>query len=84
MATLRIEPLHPEFGARITGVDLREPLPAETVGEIRAAIDDYSFLCFPDQPFDDERQLAFTRLLGEPERQVGVGEERRADRARCR
>ena len=76
MATLRIEPLHPEFGARITGVDLREPLPAETVGEIRAAIDDYSFLCFPDQPFDDERQLAFTRLLGEPEpNHVKLGQE---------
>ena len=76
MATLTIEPLHPEFGARITGVDLRDPLPEEIVGEIRAAIDDYSFLCFPDQPFDDERQLAFTSRLGTPEpNHVKLGQE---------
>lgn len=76
MATLTIEPLHPEFGARITGVDLRGPLPAETVNEIRAAIDGYSFLCFPGQPFDDARQLAFTRSLGEPEpNHVKLGQE---------
>ncbi|MGH6621938.1 MAG: TauD/TfdA dioxygenase family protein, partial [Alphaproteobacteria bacterium] len=44
--------------------------------EIRAAIDDYSFLCFPDQPFDDVRQLAFTRSLGEPEpNHVKLGQE---------
>jgi len=67
MATLRIEPLHDEFGARITGVDLNAPLSDDVVEEIRAAIDAYSFLCFPDQPFDDERQLAFTRALGEAE-----------------
>lgn len=76
MATLTIEPLHPEFGARITGVDLRGALPAETVDAIRAAIDGYSFLCFPDQPFDDARQLAFTRSLGEPEpNHVKLGQE---------
>jgi alpha-ketoglutarate-dependent 2,4-dichlorophenoxyacetate dioxygenase len=35
--------------------------------ELKAAIDTYSFLVFPDQSFDDERQLRFTRQLGEPE-----------------
>lgn len=67
MASLSITPLHQDFGARITGADLRQPLSEEIVDEIRAAIDNYSFLCFPNQPFDDERQLAFTRRLGEPE-----------------
>ncbi len=65
--TLTYEPLHPDFGARVTGVDLREPLSEETFAEIRAAVDTYSFLCFPEQPFDDDRQLAFTRRFGEPE-----------------
>jgi len=64
---LTIEPVHPEFGARVTGIDLRGPLSGEAVAAIRAAIDTHSFLCFPDQPFDDDRQLAFTRALGEPE-----------------
>src|SRR5690606_19016113 len=66
-AMLNFEPLHPEFGARVTGIDLRAPLSDAARDEILEAIDEYSFLCFPDQPFDDERQLAFTRRLGEPE-----------------
>jgi alpha-ketoglutarate-dependent 2,4-dichlorophenoxyacetate dioxygenase len=76
MAMLTIEPLHSEFGARITGIDLREPLSAAAVEEIRAAIDEYSFLCFPDQPLNDDLQLAFTRSLGEPEpNHVKLGQE---------
>ena len=67
MTALTFEPLHDEFGARATGVDLAAPLPDDTVAEIHAAIDTYSFLCFPGQSFDDDRQLAFTRRLGEPE-----------------
>lgn len=67
MATLHIEKIHPDFGARITGVDMREPVDEAVMEEIRAAADDYSFLLFPDQDMDDDRQLAFTRRLGEPE-----------------
>ena len=39
----------------------------ETVEEIKKAIDTYSLLCFPDQPMNDESQIAFTRKLGDPE-----------------
>ena len=77
---LSFERLHPEFGARVTGIDLREPLSDAARDGILAAIDEYSFLCFPDQPFDDERQLAFTRRLGEPEpSHVALGEEGRIE-----
>jgi alpha-ketoglutarate-dependent 2,4-dichlorophenoxyacetate dioxygenase len=38
-----------------------------TLAALRRAIDDYSLLCFPDQDMSDEKQLAFTQLLGEPE-----------------
>ena len=48
MALLNIEPVHEDFGARITGIDPRQPLSDDAVGEIRAAIDDYSFLLFPN------------------------------------
>jgi alpha-ketoglutarate-dependent 2,4-dichlorophenoxyacetate dioxygenase len=65
--TIRIEPLHPELGARITGLDLRQDLDDETVATIREAIDTYSFLVFPNQSFNDEAQLALTRRFGEPE-----------------
>ncbi len=67
MATLNTEPLHPDFGVRVTGIDLSEPLTEETREEIRAAVDRHSFVYFPDQPYDDGRQLEFTRIFGEPE-----------------
>jgi alpha-ketoglutarate-dependent 2,4-dichlorophenoxyacetate dioxygenase len=67
MAALSFEPLHEEFGARVSGIDFGAPLSGEAVEALHAAIDEYSFLCFPDQAFDDERHLALTRALGEPE-----------------
>ncbi len=39
MPALIIEKLHPDFGARLTGVDMRAPLDEDTLEEIRAAID---------------------------------------------
>ena len=80
MGYFTIEPLHAEFGARLTGVDLRPPLADGVVEEIRQAIDDYSFLWFPAQPFDDDLQLEFTRALGEPEENhVSLGREGRIE-----
>ena len=80
MAMLNVERLHPDFGARVTGVDLRQPLTDAVLEEILVAIDAYSFLCFPNQPFDDERQLALTRRIGEPEpSHVALGQEGRIE-----
>ena len=67
MTALDCQPLHADFGARITGVDLSAPLSATLLDDIREAIDTYCFLLFPDQPLGDERHLALTRELGEPE-----------------
>ncbi len=67
MTQLNIEPLHEGFGARVTGTALSGGLSDGEVALIRCAIDTYSVLCFPDQDMSDEKQLAFTRLLGEPE-----------------
>lgn len=64
---LAFEPLHRDFGARVTGVDLTVPLDEETVAALHDAIDTYSVLHFPDQAMTDEAQLALTRQLGEPE-----------------
>ena len=65
--TIQIEPLHPELGARITGLDLRKDLDDAAVATIREAVDAYSFLVFPGQSFDDEAQLGLTRRFGEAE-----------------
>lgn len=76
MTTLTFERLHSDLGAEVSGIDLREPLTDDAREEILAAIDEYSFLCFREQPFDDERQLALTRRLGEPEpSHVALGEQ---------
>lgn len=64
---LTFEPLHADFAARVTGIDLASPLSDEAVAELRAAIDTYSLLHFPEQSMCDEAQLALTRCLGEPE-----------------
>ncbi|MEM7173137.1 MAG: TauD/TfdA family dioxygenase [Pseudomonadota bacterium] len=64
---LEIEPLHPDFGAHLHGIDLAGHLSTDQVAEIRAAIDTYSLLVFPGQDLDDDALLAFTRRLGEPE-----------------
>ncbi len=78
MSNMTVSPLHAEFGARVDGIDLRAPLSDEVLEEIRVAIDTHSFLCFPDQPFDDDRQLAFTKRLGTPEpNHVVLGQEGR-------
>jgi len=58
MSQIQYETLHPQFGASLRGIDLGKPLAADVVREINAAIDRYSFVCFPDQSMDDDRQLA--------------------------
>jgi len=67
MPQLMLQPLHNDFGARATGVDLTRGLSDENVAAIREAIDTYSVLCFPGQDMSDEAHLTFTRILGEPE-----------------
>lgn len=67
MSQLDLEPLHPDFGARITGLDLTAELSDDDVEAIREAIDTRSLLCFPGQPMADEAHLALTRRLGVPE-----------------
>jgi len=64
---LEIEPLHQDFGARITGIALSGELSDADVASIHEAVDAYSTLVFPDQEMSDEKHLAFTRLLGAPE-----------------
>ena len=66
MSQLRYEKLHPEFGASLRGIDLGKRLAPDVIQEINTAIDRYSFVCFPDQSMDDDRQLALTRQSGNP------------------
>ncbi|MEM7212266.1 MAG: TauD/TfdA family dioxygenase [Pseudomonadota bacterium] len=73
-SSLHTEALHPDFGVKITGVDMTVRSP-ELVAEVRDLIDQYGFLWFPEQSFDDDKQLSLTRDLGDPEpAHVAAGE----------
>ncbi len=61
---LSIEPLTPVFGARVSGISIRDGVDDATFAAIEAAFEEYSVLHFPDQPVDDEAQIAFSERFG--------------------
>ena len=75
---LTVTPLHPAFGAEISGVDLTRPLDDATFERIAVAFDDYSVLVFRGQALSDEQQMAFSERWGPLETTVRTlgGEDR--------
>src|SRR6516225_9335364 len=61
---IQVTPLHPTFGAEVRGVDLTCTVTADVFAEVEAAFDRYGILVFPEQPVNDEQQLAFSQLFG--------------------
>ena len=64
---MKIESLHAEFGARISGIDLSRPLDAADFDRIDLAINRYSLLLFQNQQMNDAAQLDLTRRFGQLE-----------------
>jgi alpha-ketoglutarate-dependent 2,4-dichlorophenoxyacetate dioxygenase len=62
--TLKLEPLHPLFAAQASGVDLKQPLSADAILAIDAAMDRYAVLVFRGQPLDQAQQVALARQFG--------------------
>jgi alpha-ketoglutarate-dependent 2,4-dichlorophenoxyacetate dioxygenase len=73
---LTLTPLHPAFGARVLGVDLKAPLAADTFEALQEAFDEHSVLVFPDQHLDTDEQVRFSALFGPLEQAIT----RKADR----
>lgn len=61
---LRVEPLKADFGARVSGPDLSEPLSADTANVLRQAWAKHGFLVFPNQTLEPAQLEAFTESLG--------------------
>lgn len=61
---LQVEPSGQACGARMTGVDLQQPLDSQTIAEIRAAWLDHHVLAFPDQWLNDDQLERFTLCFG--------------------
>lgn len=61
---LRVEPSGGACGARVTGIDLSQPLDPETIAEIRKAWLEHHVLAFPDQAIGDDDLERFTLAFG--------------------
>src|SRR5687768_13475106 len=59
-----VEPISGACGCEISGVDLRQPLDAETVAEIGKAFEQFLVIVFRDQDLTPEQHKAFSRLFG--------------------
>jgi alpha-ketoglutarate-dependent 2,4-dichlorophenoxyacetate dioxygenase len=63
--SLHLDPLHPTFAAKATGVTLASLTAADTahLDAIRRAMDQFAVLVFPDQDLNDTSHMGFARLL---------------------
>ena len=61
---VQIQPLHPLFAARVTGIDLRDGLDDRDMAGVIDAFERFSVLAFPDQQIDDDIQVAFSERFG--------------------
>lgn len=60
-----VEPISGACGCEITGVDLREPLDEETLGEVMKAFEHFLVIVFRDQNLTPDQHKAFSRYFGE-------------------
>lgn len=61
---IEIRPLTPVFGARVTGLSVRDGLAEADIAALDRALDEFSVLHLPGQPVTDEEQVAFTARFG--------------------
>ncbi len=61
---IRVQQLSPQIGAEISGVDLRDQLTDETIGEIRAALLQHQVIFFRDQDISRSQHIEFARRFG--------------------
>jgi taurine dioxygenase len=62
--TLNIRRVAGALGAEITGVDLAQPLPDDTIAAIRQALVEHQVIFFRDQDLTPAQQVAFGRRFG--------------------
>ena len=62
--SLKMHPVSGATGIEILGVDLRAPLPEQSVSEIRYALAEWGVVFFRDQDLTPEQQIAFAHQFG--------------------
>jgi taurine dioxygenase len=63
--TITVQPVTPNIGAEVEGVDLAQPLSDETVQELHDALIEHLVLFFRDQDLTFEQHKRFGRYFGE-------------------
>ena len=61
---IRLTPLQHDFVARAEGFRIAGALADEEFAVLRRALDDHGVLVLPDQPMDDDVQIAFSGQWG--------------------
>jgi alpha-ketoglutarate-dependent taurine dioxygenase len=61
---IEIKPLSPAMGVEVTGLDLARPIAPEAARLVRDAWTAHHLLLLRDQEIDEDRQVAFARLIG--------------------
>lgn len=77
--TLSIEPIHPNIGGRVSGIELSNPLTADQVAELEAALNELTVLVFKGQELTDDQQKTFTLSFGAIENARGGNIRKRED-----
>ena len=75
---LTVTPLDAPLGARVTGIDLSQPLSDDLKRQVFKAWHDHVILVFPGQVLSSAQQLAFAELFG-PIKKRGRPEDRRPE-----
>jgi alpha-ketoglutarate-dependent 2,4-dichlorophenoxyacetate dioxygenase len=68
--TISIDPVSPSFVAKVSGVDLTEPLSDTDFAVIEDAFARFAVLEFSGQPLDDDQQVSFSERFGPLERMI--------------
>jgi taurine dioxygenase len=66
VSVIKVRRISGALGAEVSGVDLRQPLGAETAAELRRAWLEHLVLFFRDQPLTPDQYMAFARAWGKP------------------
>jgi len=61
---LEIEKLTAHIGAKVSGVNLAQPVTKQTIEQLKVALDEHSVLVFHGQRFDDLSQTSFSSQWG--------------------
>src|SRR5215470_15710678 len=71
--SLVVTPVHPQFVATVTAVDLNKPVDEDIQRAIERAMNAYAVCVLPGQDLNDEQQIAFSRYYGPLELSPGIG-----------